>query len=168
MKNFKNVIILLMVGLSIIACKKDDDGGDAPAGGLGTFSAKVDGVNFVSLDGTVTAQMQAAGPNEILAVSAGTVNSENLQFIIQNFTGEGTYQLDFISLGTYSVLPDISDPNSVIIYTTVTPDTSAAGEVNISSYDGNSVAGTFSFTGYRTDDTSQTVAVTEGAFNVAL
>lgn len=168
MKNFKRILVLLMIGLTVVACKKDDDGGDDPAGGSGSFSAKVDGANYVSLDGTVAAQVQQSGPNEILAVSAGTANSENLQFILQGFDGVGTYELNFISIGTYSILPDTSDPSSVIIYTTVTPDASAAGEVNISSYDGDTVKGTFNFTGYRNDDTTQTVSVTEGEFNVAL
>ncbi len=157
-----------MIGLTVVACKKDDEGGDDPPGGSGTFTAKVDGANYTGLDGTVAAQIQQAGPNELLAVSAGTANSENIQFIIQAFDGVGTYELNFISIGTYSILPDTSDPTSVIIYTTVTPDGSPAGEVNISSFDGDSVQGTFSFTGYRNDDNSQTVSVTEGEFNVEI
>ena len=168
MKNFKNVLILLMIGLTMIACKKDDEGGDDPMGGTGSFTAKVDGANYTGLDGTVAAQIQQAGPNDLLAISGGSANAENIQFIIQNFSGEGTYQLDFISIGTYTILPDTGNPSSVLIYTTSAPGGEAAGEANISSFDGDTVKGTFSFTGYKSDDQSQTVSVTEGAFNIEL
>lgn len=168
MKNLKNVFVLVLICLTVIACKKDDEAGDDPMGGTGSFTAKVDGTNYTGIDGAVAAQIQQAGPNELLAVSGGSANAENIQFIIQNFSGVGTYQLDFISIGTYTILPDVNDPTSVLIYTTSAPGGEPAGEANISSFDGDTVQGTFSFTGYKSDDQSQTVTVTVGEFNIEL
>ena len=168
MKNFRNVLVLIMIGLTVIACKKDDEGGDDPMGGAGSFTAKVDGSNYTGIDGAVAAQIQQAGPNELLAVSGGSANAENIQFIIQNFDGVGTYELNFISIGTYTILPDVNNPSSVLIYTTVTPDGGPAGEAKISSFDGDTVKGTFNFTGYKSDDQSETVSVSDGEFNIEL
>ncbi|MBZ0328351.1 MAG: hypothetical protein K8F54_12140 [Altibacter sp.] len=168
MKMFKNVILILMMSLAVTACKKDDDGGDGGGGAVGSFSAKVDGQTFEGLEGTVAAQVSDAGTSQVIAVSGGTANSENLQMIVQNFTGVGTYELSFLNIGTYSYLPDPSnpDPNTVVIYSTLGDAQSINGEVNISSYDGDTVEGTFSFTGFNINDIGDTVSVTSGAFNI--
>lgn len=170
MKTFNKTILVLLavLAVSFTSCKKDDDGGDDPQGGTGTFSAKVDGSNFSGMQGTVMAQLTNNGNGQVLAVTGGTMESENLQMIIQNFDGEGTYNLNFLNIGTYSYLPDPSnpDPNTIVLYTTVGDGLSDNGTISISSFDGNTVKGTFSFTGYNIDDESDTVDVTEGQFNV--
>jgi hypothetical protein len=165
---FKNVILILMMSMAVIACKKNDDGGTGGDGAVGSFTAQVDGQSFEGLEGTVAAQVSDAGSSQVIAVSGGTMNSENLQMIVQNFTGVGTYELSFLNLGTYSYLPDPSnpDPNTVVIYSTLGDGQSVNGEINISSYDGDTVEGTFSFTGFNINDTSDTVSVTSGAFNI--
>ncbi|MCG2418518.1 hypothetical protein K8089_05740 [Aequorivita sp. F47161] len=170
MKTFNKTILVLMavLAVSLTSCKKDDDGGDDPQGGTGTFSAKVDGDSFSGIQGTVVAQLTNSGSTQVLAVSGGTMDSENLQMIIQNFDGEGTYNLNFMNIGTYSYLPDPGnpDPNTVVIYTTVGDGQGNNGTISISSFDGNTVKGTFSFTGINLNDNSDTVSVTEGQFNI--
>ncbi|MAY23491.1 MAG: hypothetical protein CMC74_11985 [Flavobacteriaceae bacterium] len=169
MKFFKTLSLVLFVSLAVISCKKDDEGGDGGDAGAGMMTAKVDGANFTSLDGTQAAEESNSGGVRVLAVSAGTVDSENLQMIVQNFDGVGTYDLNFLSIGTYSYLPDPSnpDPNTVVVYTTVNG-TSSTGEINISEYSSTNVKGTFSFTGYNLNDNSDTVSVTEGSFDLEL
>ncbi|PVW17121.1 DUF6252 family protein [Marixanthomonas spongiae] len=168
MKTIKTISLILFVSLSLLACKSDDDGGDDPQGGEGNFTAKVDGNSYKGMSGTVVAEVSGNGAGQTLAVSGGTSKSENLQVIIIGFDGEGTYQLNFTNIGTYSYLPDPNnpDPNSVVVYTTVGDAQNNYGELKVSSYDGDSVKGTFSFTGYNLDDLNDTVAVTEGSFNI--
>ena len=98
MKFFKTLSLVLFVSLAVISCKKDDEGGDGGDAGAGMMTAKVDGANFTSLDGTQAAEESNSGGVRVLAVSAGTVDSENLQMIVQNFDGVGTYDLNFLSI----------------------------------------------------------------------
>ncbi len=170
MKIFNKTILVLMavLAISLTSCKKDDDGGGDPPGGSGTFSAKVDGSNFSGMQGTVVAQLTTSGSTQVLALSGGTTQSQNLQMIISGFDGVGSYDLNFMNLGTYSYLPDPGnpDPNTVVVYTTLGNGQGNNGTVNVSSFDGNTIKGTFNFTGFNLDDNSDTVAVTEGQFNI--
>jgi hypothetical protein len=167
MKTLKFFSLLIFVSLSVLSCKKDDEGGDEGTAGAGMMTAKVNGADFQSLEGTATAQESNSGGVRVIAVSAGTIDSENLQIIIQNFDGIGTYDLSLINIGTYSYLPDPTnpDPNTVVVYTTVNG-TSSNGEINITSYSESNVKGTFSFTGYNVDDNTDTVSVTNGSFDL--
>lgn len=169
MKTLKILSLFLLASVALVSCKKDDDGGDDPQAAAGTMTAKVDGANFQSLEGTAMAQETNTSGVRVLAVSAGTVDSENLQVIIQNFEGEGTYDINFLNVGTYSYLPDPSnpDPNTVVIYSSVNG-TNSVGEISISSYSESNVKGTLSFTGYNLNDASDTVSVTEGSFDLEL
>ncbi|MBP41516.1 MAG: hypothetical protein CL528_07065 [Aequorivita sp.] len=170
MKTFKKSILVLMavVAVSLTSCKKDDDGGDDPQGGSGTFTAKVDGNNFSGMQGTVVARVTNSGAGQAIAISGGTEQSENLQIILTSFDGEGSYDLNFVNIGTYSYLPDPSnpDPNTVVVYSTVGTGQGNNGTINISSYDGNTIKGTFNFTGYNLNNTSESVSVTDGQFNI--
>jgi Family of unknown function (DUF6252) len=165
MKTMKNVLIIFLMSLTVMACNKsDDDGGDDPQVATGTFKAQVDGASFEGIEGTVVAQVNSG----TLSISGGTSDSENLQMIIVSFDGTGTYPLNFTNLGTYSYLPDPSnpDPNTVVVYTTVGDATGNNGELKVSSYDGNIIKGTFTFTGFNLDDMSDTVSVTSGQFEI--
>tara|TARA_R100000306_G_scaffold12304_5_gene14843 strand:- start:2400 stop:2921 length:522 start_codon:yes stop_codon:yes gene_type:complete len=168
MKTLKTISLILFVSLSLIACKSDDDGGSDPQGGEGDFTAKVDGNSFEGLTGTVKAVITDNGAGQSLAVSGGTSESENLQMIIQGFDGEGTYQLNFTNIGTYSYLPDPNnpDPNTVVVFTTVGDAQSNNGELKVSSFDGETIKGTFTFTGYNLDDNNDTVTVSDGAYDI--
>ncbi len=167
MKILKTIMLTLFVSLAITSCKSDDDAGPEATGGSGSFTAKVNGNDFSGLDGTVVAREVDSGPIKTLAVSGGTSASENLQIIIQDFDGVGTYDLGLLNIGTYSYLPDPAnpDPNTVVIYTTVT---GAGGQINVSSYDGTTVSGTLSFTGVNLNNASDTVSITDGEFNISI
>ncbi|MEZ4858552.1 MAG: hypothetical protein R2781_07050 [Flavobacteriaceae bacterium] len=169
MKTLKILSFFLFASLVLTSCKKDDDGGGDPQAASGTMTAKVNGANFESLEGTVAAQESNSNGVRAIGISAGTVNSENLQMIIQNFDGVGTYELNIFNIGTYSYLPDPNnpDPSTVVVYMAVNGTTSG-GEVNISSYSSDRVKGTFSFTGYNIEDNTDTVQVTNGSFDIAV
>lgn len=166
MKTMKNVMLVLLMSLAIVSCKKDDDGGEDPAAATGDLTAKIDGATLTA-DIAVQAQVTPSPQGDVLAISGGTSQSENLQMIIQNFDGVGTYDLSFTNIGTYSYLPDPSnpDPTTVVIYLSING-ANSTGELKVSSFDGNTIKGTFNFTGYKSDDASDTVAVTAGEFNL--
>ncbi len=168
MKRFRKILLALFVCSAIVACKSDDDGGPDNNGGEGSFTAKVNNDSFTGITGTVVAQLSGSGPGQTLAVSGGTNDSENLQVVIIGFDGPGTYPLNFTNIGTYSYLPDPSnpDPTTVVVYTTVGNAQGNNGELNVSSFDGDNVQGTFSFTGFNLDDISDTVSITEGTFDI--
>lgn len=163
MRNLTLILLCMLMGFATYSCKSDDDGGDGPAG-AGTFTAKVNGENFTGLEGTVIAQTS----NGALVVNGGTEDSETIQIIIPVYDGVGTYPLNFMNLGTYAYLPDSSnpDPSTVVTYSTAT--NNGSGEINISAMDGSSVSGTFHFTAGNLTNTSQTVNVTDGEFNIQL
>ncbi|WP_157418065.1 hypothetical protein [Aequorivita capsosiphonis] len=171
MKIFNKTILVLMavVAMSFTSCSKDDDGGSDPDGGTGTFSAKVNGDSFISLDGTVTGQITQAGPTKVFAISAGTMQSENLQMVVTTFDGVGTYDLNFTNVGTYSYLPDPSnpDPSTVVIFSTGNGQASN-GQLKVSSFEGNIAKGTFSFSAYNLENPSQSTSVTDGEFNIEM
>ena len=171
MKILKKSILVLMAfaAVSLTSCSKSDDGGDDPQGGVGTFSAKVDGATYTPIQESIAAQISGSGAAQALAVSAGTMDSENLQIIIVGYDGVGTYDLNMSNIGTYSYLPDPSnpDPSTVVIYSTVNGQASN-GQIKVSSDDGNVVKGTFSFTAYNLSNPSQSVSVTDGQFNIKL
>lgn len=156
---------MLVVALSFTACKSDDDGGTS-ASANGELTAKVDGQSYESMREATTAEESNAGGVSTIAITGGSADSENIQFIIIGFDGEGTYQLNNINLGTYTYLADPGDYMSAVLFSTVT-DGSSNGEINISSYTpGENVQGTFNFTGYNNQDISDTRVVSEGSFNV--
>ncbi|MAZ73445.1 MAG: hypothetical protein CMC70_09900 [Flavobacteriaceae bacterium] len=161
MKTFKKGLLILLMSLTVVACKKDDDGGDDPQAGEGTLTAKVDGANYTATLG-VTALLSGSGDNQAFAISGGTADSENLQIIITGFDGAGTYDISLLNIGTYSYLPDPSnpDPSTVVIYT------ASSGELNLSSFDGNTAQGTFNFSAANLNNPSDTVEVTNGEFNI--
>ncbi|HLW31514.1 MAG TPA: hypothetical protein VKX40_04575 [Aequorivita sp.] len=171
MKTFNKTILVLMAvaALSFTSCSKNDDGGSDPDGGTGTFSAKVNGDFFASMEGTVAGQITQSGPTKVFAISAGTTQSQNLQMIVTTFDGVGTYDLNFVNIGTYSYLPDPSnpDPNTVVIFTTGNGQ-SSNGQLKVSSFDGDVAKGTFSFTAYNLDNLSESVSVTDGEFNIKM
>ena len=160
---------MAVAALSFTSCSKNDDGGSDPDGGTGTFSAKVNGDSFASMEGTVAGQITQSGPTKVFAISAGTTQSQNLQMIVTTFDGVGTYDLNFVNIGTYSYLPDPSnpDPNTVVIFTTGNGQ-SSNGQLKISSFDGDVAKGTFSFTAYNLDNLSESVSVTNGEFNIKM
>lgn len=160
---------MAVAALSFTSCSKDDDGGSDPAGGTGTFSAKVNGESFASMEGTVAGEITQSGPTKVFGISGGTQKSQNLQIIVTTFDGVGTYDLNFMNIGTYSYLPDPNnpDPNTVVIYTTSNGQ-SSNGQLKVSSFDGDVAKGTFSFTAYNLDNPSESVSITEGEFNIKM
>jgi len=159
MKTLKNAILLFMIGLAVVSCKKDDDGGDNPSNGEGSLTAKVDGATFES-DPSLT-QVQLLNNGNVLAIT-GPKAQETIQFNVNAYAGVGTYDVSPTTIASYGIVTDPSDPvGSAIAYVAISD-----GELNISEDTGSNIKGTFSFVGINATDPSDTKTITEGAFNI--
>ena len=161
--------LILTFGLSSLflfaACSKDDDGGTSAAGS-GELTAQVDGKAYTSMPEAALAEENSSAGLEVITISGGSIDSENIQISIIGFEGVGTYALNGVSIATYTYLKDKSDFMSAQIFST-SNGSASNGEIKIAEYTkGESVKGSFSFTGYLTSDTSKTVVVSNGEFNV--
>ncbi|MDT0556126.1 DUF6252 family protein [Patiriisocius hiemis] len=159
MKTIKKLTFLFFISLAIIACKSDDDGGDNPSNGEGSLTATVDGNSFES-DPSLT-QIQILNNGNVVAIT-GPKAQETIQFNINGYSGVGTYNMSPSNVASYGIVTDPNDPQgSAVAYVSISD-----GELNISEDTGSNMKGTFSFVGTNAEDPSDTVTVTNGAFNI--
>jgi len=159
MRTIKILSLLLFVGLAFTACKSDDDGGDNPSNAEGSLTAKVNGASFES-DPSLT-QVQLLNNGTVLAIT-GPKAQETIQFNVNAYSGVGTYDVSPTTIASYGIVRDPNDPvGSAETYVAVTD-----GELNISQDSGTNIQGTFSFVGVNPMDPSDTVNITDGAFNI--
>ena len=159
MKTLKILSLFLLASMVLVSCKKDDDGGDDPQAASGTLMASVDGTSFES-DASLT-QVQVLNNGSVLAIT-GPKAQETIQFNVNAYSGVGTYDVSPTTIASYGIVTDPSDPvGSVITYVAVTD-----GELRISEDTGSNIQGTFSFVGVNPLDTSDTVTVRNGSFNI--
>ncbi|MEH6659649.1 DUF6252 family protein [Leeuwenhoekiella marinoflava] len=168
MKTSTKISSTLILSLTLLtACSKDDDGGDS-ATANGELTASVDGKIYESMPEATTAEENSSTGFEVITISGGSVDSENIQISIIGFESEGTYDLNGVNIATYTFLGDKTDFMSAQIFST-SNGSASNGEIKIAEYrKGERVKGTFSFTGYLTSDTSQKVVVSNGTFNVSI
>ena len=87
--------------------------------------------------------------------------SEQIQIVIYNISGTGSFQLSFLpNTGRYTYA---DSPSNIITYLTMDNN---AGIVNITSLDAKGAKGTFNFTAKNTLDQSDLKNLTEGTFEV--
>lgn len=141
--------LLLIAGCGLVG--GDDDEGLA----LGTMQARVDGAGWEATN--ATANRVSAGGISQVTVTGATLQAEGVSFSITD-TGTGTYTLD-----------DTIDPERDALsgsYTKAVGQTYVAtsGTIEIDRFDDEAVEGTFRFEAR--NSTGETVAVTDGTFNV--
>ena len=169
MKTIKKTMYLVMVFTAILftACStsdddnnNDDDGGTS--GGSGFLTAKVNGIAFEAAQDPAVI-VGATVSNGVLAVHGGKNNGETIRLTVGNYTG----------VGTYSAGESVTGVNS-LMYVTISPIAAwttifglATGTIEITSDDGTTVEGTFSFGGYNAADQT-TKTITEGSFKATL
>ncbi len=167
MRSTAKFFLAFILGLLLISCSSDDDGGVSNAVD-GKLTATVAGKSYTSFPEATLAEVNTSAGFEVITISGGSVDSENIQITIIGFEGVGSYNLNAMSSGTYSFLTNKSDFNSVQIYSTAGGVTTS-GEIKISEYkEGERVKGTFKFTGYLLSDTSKKVEFSDGEFNITI
>lgn len=164
-----NQIMLLVMTISLVtfaSCSSDDDNGGGSGSGDEFLTASIDGSSFAAAQSPAVI-VGAQSVNGVLAVHGGTNDGTTINFAINNYTGVGTYitgdnisNTDFIQyLSISGTTPSTwASGLSSAAAGGVTP-----GTIEITSDDGTTVEGTFSFDGYNAADMS-TKTVTNGEF----
>ncbi len=152
--------------VTFTSCSSDDDNGGGNGGGDEFLTATVDGSNYAAAQ-SPSVIVGAQSTNGILSVQGGTNTGNTISMAISSYTG----------VGTYTTGDNITNSN-FIQYLTIsgtTPSTWAsglgsaalgtimAGTIEVTSDDGTTVEGTFSFDGYNAGDMT-TKVVTNGEF----
>lgn len=165
--NLKLLFILLTMTFLIISCDDDDDENNGATGNE-YITAKIDRTNFEASKDPATI-IGATISNGLLAVQGGDNSGNTISFQIFGYSGVGTYKTG-----------DALSSTNQIMYITITPTvatwsssgvTSVAGitpgTIEVTSDDGTTVEGTFTFEGYNgADKTSKNI--TNGMFKAVL
>lgn len=167
MKNFNQLTILFLSILlfSFSGCSDDDDDdNNNNNSGDQYFTAKVDGVDFEAAQSPAVI-IGAVASNGVLAVQGGQNNGNTINFSIPNYTGVGTYttgdnvqNMNLIQYVTISPVGGWLSNGVTALVGGLTP-----GTIEITSDDGTTVEGTFSFDGYNGQDQT-TKVITDGKF----
>lgn len=167
MKTIKKTMYLVMLFSAVLftACSSDDDnGGDDGSGSGGSefLTAKVSGADFAAAQDPAVI-VGASLSNDVLAVHGGKNNGETIRITIADYNGVGTYNAGETLTGMNSLMYVTISP--VAAWTTMFG--LATGTIEITSEDGTTVEGTFSFEGYNAEDQS-TKNITNGSFKAII
>jgi hypothetical protein len=167
MRNLKKLAFSCLILLTVVACKKDDDGGENGAAGDGIIQAKVGGTAWTSVKMSTSAQYVAAG--KALTILGVDMGGKTVNLIINNYDGStGTWQIPN-SVGGIGVVATYIEASISGSKTWVAPyaGSGVIGEIKISEFvkTGN-VKGTFKFKARNQNDNTDFKDITEGSFNV--
>lgn len=157
MKSILKLSMLFLFVTFFVACS-DDDPTEGTAGGA-FLTAKVNGSDFASLEGTTSAIVS----NGVLALQGSDASGNFIRFTIMSYNGAGTYKSG-----------DALTNANTMMYGTATNATGwvstmnlGSGTLKVTNDDGATIEGTFSFEGLAgNQNSSGTKNVTEGKFSV--
>lgn len=160
------VLLLTITLLSFNSCSSDDDGGATNQASQGTISAKINGVNFTSLEITSFASLTTGG-NQTTLTMQGNTTTQAISMIIIGYDGVGTYQLTDANVfrSASYIEPNINDPINSPTWNAPFENSGVIGEINISEDTATTIQGTFNFTAKNVNDGS-TKSITDGVFNL--
>ncbi len=158
MKNFLIYCLAILVSTAAFtSCEKDNEGPSGTNGDGAVFSVMLDGTPYV-----------AEGLYAYAADWGETINAYGLadnEYVIyvsmpKNIAAGQTYTFD--GTKTFAIL-DLPDGHE---YTTILE--GGEGQLTITSFDGENIKGTFTFTAVDYYDPTNKVSATDGEFNVAI
>ena len=166
MKTITKTLYLSLVCLALIftGCNKSDDaeeiiggGGGAGGGGSEFLIATVDGSSFEAAQSPAVI-VAATTSNNVLTLHGGTNEGNTIRATINGYTG----------VGTYTTGDGISNVNSLSYLTLpaniwMSTFDIGSGIIEVTSDDGTTVEGTFSFEGFNAQDQS-TKNISGGSF----
>ncbi|MDO6596110.1 DUF6252 family protein [Oceanihabitans sp. 2_MG-2023] len=168
MRKLKQIMLFVMAVslVTLTSCSNDDNGGSS-GGGSGDeyLTAKVGGSNFsAAQDPSVIVGAQST--NGVLAVQGGDNSGNTISITLPNYNGVGTYVTgDSLTnqngIQYLEISPALNSWASN--FATAALGTLDSGTIEITSDDGTTVEGTFSFEGYNADAMT-TKMITEGTF----
>lgn len=168
MRTLKNFMLLIMVAamVNLTSCSSSDDGDGGDGGnnnGNDFLTAKVDGADFTASQNPADL-VSAVVASGILTLQGSDNDGNAIRITINNYTG--------VSGSPYTTGDNISNVNSMSYIElpangwTSTFDV-GMGTLNITSDDGTTVAGDFSFTGLNASDMT-TKDITMGSFSATI
>ncbi len=143
--------ILLAIGVLLVSCKKDDDGG-SPANSSGSISLVVDGSSW-----SATLAVQGVNSNGVINVTGSDSNAEQAGVTLVGVTETGTYTISMGSPHQLRWTEGLGQDQTYVASGVV-----GSGTITITELSDSKVKGTFSFTGYNTD--GNTKEITDGQF----
>lgn len=162
----KTIFAILICTTLFLSCSNDDDDGSS-SGGDEFLTAKIDGVDFAASTDPATI-IGATITNGILAVQGGDNDGNTISFQIFGYNGVGMYKTADALTSTNQIMYVTISPvatwssSGVTSITGITP-----GSIEVTSEDGTTVEGTFTFEGYNAQDMT-TKNVTVGKFKAEL
>ncbi|WP_432411703.1 DUF6252 family protein [Rasiella sp. SM2506] len=170
MKILKNVLLVFLMSLAIMSCKKDDDGGDDPQGGEGTLTAKVNGSNFSSLEIATTANQSGGGTNVTVTIQGSDADGKGIFLIINAFDGVGTYEItdENVFITANYIEANVSNPANSQTWNAPYTDSGVVGEIKISETTDTTIKGTFNFNAKNVNGDQSIKNITEGSFTMDL
>ncbi len=162
----KTLFIILFCTTLFLSCDNDDND-DSSSNGDEFLTAKIDGANFTASTDPATI-IGATITNGLLVVQGGDNSGNTISFQIFGYNGVGTYKTGDALTSTNQIMYITISPvaswssSGVTSVTGITP-----GSINVTSEDGTTVEGTFSFEGYNANDMTK-ITITEGKFKAVL
>ena len=156
----------MTVSLVTFTSCSSDDNNDEGNNGDEFLTATIDGASYEAAQSPAVI-VGAQSVNGVLAVQGGTNTGNTISMAISNYTGVGTYTTgDSVMSSNFIQYLTISGttPNTwASSLATAALGTLMAGTIEITSDDGTTVEGTFTFEGYNASDMT-TKMVTNGEF----
>ncbi|MFC6860304.1 DUF6252 family protein [Zunongwangia atlantica] len=163
-------LMLIFSIIFLVACSKDDDGGDGGTAADGTVVAKVDGDDFQSFKEGTTAAKATGNAGTTLTILGTDASGFAINLIINGYEGVGTYDIGGENLvyvtATY-VEVDINNPMNSKTFGAPYGEGELAGEISVSEDENGHLKGTFYFEA-SDDQKSAFRNVTDGSFNVQI
>ena len=162
----KTIFTILICTTLFLSCSNDDSDGSSGEGDE-FLTAKINGADFAASTDPATI-IGATITNGILAVQGGDNSGNTISFQVFGYNGVGTYKTADALTSTNQIMYVTISPVATWSSSGVTSVTGIApGTIEVTSEDGTTVEGTFTFEGYNAQD--QTVKnITEGEFKAEL
>lgn len=165
MKTLQKIFVILFISLLTISCSNDDDNSTTPTPTPSTsfIRCKIDGVAYEAPVANILADQNSVAWNFRSDISDG-VSGIGLDFSINGQAAVGTYTFNTTNVTTVGRLnyrsPDIYSSGIC---------TGSNGILTITAKNGNTIEGTFSFTGKTfLGCANPAKSITEGTFRVTL
>ncbi|MCL6217862.1 DUF6252 family protein [Zunongwangia pacifica] len=163
-------LFFLLMTVFLVACAKDDDGGQGGTAAEGTVVAKVDGEDFKSFKEGTTAAKATGNAGTTLTVLGTDASGFAINLIINGYEGVGTYDIggdNLVYVTASYVEVDINNPQNSKTFGAPYGEGGLAGEISVSEDENGQLKGTFFFEASN-DQKSDFRNVTDGSFNVQI
>ena len=148
--------VVLIAGVLLVSCKKDDD--TTPVGSNGSMSLSYDGTSW-----SASMSVQAVNTNGVINITGSDASAHQAAVTLYEVTAPGTYKVGANANAGNSIRwTEGIDPKQTYNASFVL----GSGTVTITELTATKIKGTFSGTVYNTDQTSKTI--TNGEFDANL